>query len=32
MGGVLLGHHAGGLKGAVGDLSHAELLVVSLLC
>jgi len=26
-----LGHHAGGLEGAVGDLGHAQLLVVGLL-
>ena len=29
--GVALGHHGGGLKGAVGDLSHRQLLVVGLL-
>jgi len=28
---VTLGHHGGGLEGAVGDLSNGELLVVSLL-
>lgn len=27
----VLGHHAGGLKGAVGDFCHTELLVVGLL-
>ena len=29
--GVALGHHGGGLKGRVGDLSHRQLLVVGLL-
>merc|ERR1719384_210781 len=29
--GIALGHHGGGLEGAVGDLSDGELLVVSLL-
>jgi len=28
---VALGHHGGGLKGRVGDLSHGELLMVGLL-
>ena len=29
--GIALGHHAGGLEGRVGDLSHGQLLVVGLL-
>jgi len=28
---IALGHHGGGLKGGIGDLSHGELLVVGLL-
>ena len=32
MTGIALGHHASGLKDGVGNLSHGELLMVSLLC